>query len=451
MLRRNSWVFVIVLVIFALALAVVFPIEKGALFGKNIQFGLDLQGGMHIVYLADLSGLEPDQHADALEGAKAVLENRVNPLGVTEPVIQIQGEDRIVVDLPGVDISDKEKERLARVDMLEFGELVTGNETAKWENELGKWKPAVAVIDGEEKALTSRYFKTNTFVSQDSFGRIELQFEWDEEGSKISEQVTGRLSINKDRMAIFDGDEALRGESGNPVAPTVQSTITDRGVIQGLSIQDAQRLSSQLNFGRLPIPLEIIYDQTISPILGADFVGMSVKAGIIGLLLVILFMTLYYRLSGFIAGIALVFYGILVLAIFKLWPGFTLTLAGLGGFILSIGMAVDANVLIFERMKEELRTGRTLGAAIEAGFSRAWTAIRDGNITTLIVCLILFWLGSSIVSSAAVQGFALTLAIGVVASMATAIIVTRTLLRLFVGTSLAHRIRLFSPHLGRKE
>ena len=141
----------------------------------------------------------------------------------------------------------------------------------------------------------------------------------------------------------------------------------------------------------------------------------------------------------------------MVLAIFKLWPGYTLTLAGLGGFILSIGMAVDANVLIFERMKEELRAGRTLGAAIEAGFSRAWTAIRDGNITTLIVCLILFWLGSSIVSSAAVQGFALTLAIGVIASMLTAIIVTRTLLRLFVGTSLAHRIRLFSPYLGRKE
>jgi preprotein translocase subunit SecD len=451
MLRRNSWVFVIVLIIFALALAVVFPIEKGAIGGQDVQLGLDLQGGMHIVYQADLSGIEPDQHADALEGAKAVLENRVNPLGVSEPVIQIQGEDRIVIDLPGVDISDTEKDRLARVDMLEFGELVTGNETAKWENELGKWKPAVAVIDGEEKALTSRYFKTNTFVAQDNFGRIELHFEWDEEGSEISEQVTGRLSINKDRMAIFDGDEALRGESGNPVAPTVQSTITDRGVIQGLSIQDAQRLSSQLNFGRLPLPLEIIYDQTISPILGADFVGMSVKAGIIGLLLVILFMTLYYRVSGLLAGIALIFYGILVLAIFKLWPGFTLTLAGLGGFILSIGMAVDANVLIFERMKEELRAGRTLGAAIEAGFSRAWTAIRDGNITTLIVCLILFWLGSSIVSSAAVQGFALTLAIGVIASMLTAIIVTRTLLRSFVGTSLAHRIRLFSPHLGRKE
>jgi preprotein translocase subunit SecD len=451
MLRRNSWVFIIVLIILALALAVVFPIEKGTIGGQDVQLGLDLQGGMHIVYQADLSGLEPEQHAEALEGAKAVLENRVNPLGVTEPVIQIQGEDRIVIDLPGVDISDKEKERLARVDILEFGELVSENETAKWENELGKWKPAVAIIDGEEVALTSRYFKKNTEVRRDDFGRIYLYFEWDEEGAKISEQVTGRLSATKARMGIFDGDDPLRGESGNPVAPTVQSTIIDDGVIEGLSLEDAQRLSGQLNFARLPIPLEIIYDQTISPTLGADFVGMSVKAGVIGILLVILFMALYYRISGLLAGVALVFYGVLVLAIFKLWPGYTLTLAGLGGFILSIGMAVDANVLIFERMKEELRAGRTLGAAIEAGFSRAWTAIRDGNITTLIVCLILFWLGSSIVSSAAVQGFALTLAIGVLASMLTAIIVTRTLLRLFVGTSLAHHIRLFSPYLGRKE
>jgi len=163
-----------------------------------------------------------------------------------------------------------------------------------------------------------------------------------------------------------------------------------------------------------------------------------------------LFMIFYYRLSGFLASLSLVFYGALVLAVFKLWPGYTLTLAGLGGFILSIGMAVDANVLIFERMKEEFREGRMLGAAIEAGFNRAWTAIRDGNVTTLIVCVILFWLGSSIVASAPVQGFALTLAIGVVVSMFTAILVTRTLLRLFVGTALSQRSRLFSPHLGRK-
>jgi len=162
-----------------------------------------------------------------------------------------------------------------------------------------------------------------------------------------------------------------------------------------------------------------------------------------------LFMMLYYRLSGVLASLALVFYGALVMALFKLIP-VTLTLAGLGGFILSIGMAVDANVLIFERMKEEIIAGRTLGAAIEAGFDRAWTAIRDSNVTTFIVCGILYWLGGSIVASAPVKGFALTLGIGVAVSMFTAIIVTRTLLRLFVGTALAQRTQLFSPRLGRK-
>jgi preprotein translocase subunit SecD len=206
-----------------------------------------------------------------------------------------------------------------------------------------------------------------------------------------------------------------------------------------------------LNYGRLPVPLEIIYDQTVSPILGADFIDMSVKAGLIGIVLVMLFMILYYRLPGLMASLALVFYGALVLAVFKLWPGggVTLTLAGIGGFVLSIGMAVDANILIFERMKEELRTGRTLGAAIEVGFNRAWTAIRDSNVTTFIICGILLWLGNSIVASAPVVAFAWALAIGVAVSMFTAIVVTRTLLRLFVGTRLAQRTLLFSVHAGK--
>jgi preprotein translocase subunit SecD len=165
-----------------------------------------------------------------------------------------------------------------------------------------------------------------------------------------------------------------------------------------------------------------------------------------------LFMLVYYRLPGLLASLALIFYGVLVLAVFKLWPGggVTLTLAGLGGFVLSIGMAVDANVLIFERMKEELRIGRTLGAAIETGFNRAWTAIRDSNVTTFIVCGVLYWLGSSIVASAPVMGFALTLFIGVAVSMFTAIVVTRTLLRLFVGTRLAKRRSLFTVYSGKK-
>jgi len=451
MVRRNTWIFLVVLIIFTLAALVVLPIEEGLLGKRGVRLGLDLQGGIHIVYQADLSSIKLGERADVVEGAMAILSNRINPMGVTEPVIQKQGSDRIVVELPGLSITDKEKESLSRVAILEFGELATDDEEAKWENELGRWKPATATIDGEEKDLTSRYFKENTKLGRNNTtGEVELHFEWDEEGSQLSEEITGRLAVNKEPLAIFEGDEPLLGDNGFPIAPTVQSKIVDRGIITGLSLNESTRLSKQLNAGRLPVPLEIIYDQTVSPILGSDFVNKSVKAGLIGIVVVMLFMIFYYRLSGFLASLALIFYGVLVMALFKLIP-VTLTLAGLGGFILSIGMAVDANVLIFERMKEELRGGRTLGAAIEAGFNRAWTAIRDGNVTTLIVCGILLWLGSSIVASAPVVAFAWALAIGVAVSMFTAIMVTRTLLRLFVGTPLAQRTRLFSPHLGRKD
>ncbi len=442
--RRNTLVLITILALFAFAVsALAYP-----LFGREgMRLGLDLQGGLHIVYEADLSNVEPGEEASIMEGVIAVLSNRINPLGVTEPVIQKQGQDRILVQLPGLSITDKEKERLSRVALLEFGELVADEEEAKWENELGRWKPATAVIDGEEKELTSQYFKENTYVSQDSLGRILLVFEWDEEGSKLSEEITSRL-INKP-LGIFEGENTLLGEDGLPIAPIVRSTIRDRGQIEGLSLNEVTSLSVQLNAGRLPVPLKILYDQTVSPILGAGFVDRSVKAGIIGIIIVMLFMIIYYRLPGVLASLALTFYGALVLALFKLIP-VTLTLAGLGGFVLSIGMAVDANVLIFERMKEEFRTGRTLGAAIETGFNRAWTAIRDGNVTTLIVCGILYWLGSSIVASAPVMGFALTLGIGITISMFTAIVVTRTLLRLFIGTRLGQRTSLFSAYPRKK-
>jgi len=444
MTRRNILALMAVLALFAFAVCtLILP-----MFGREqMRLGLDLQGGIHIVYKADLSQVEPGEEASVIEGVVAVLSNRINPLGVTEPVIQKQGQDRILVELPGLSITDKEKERLSRVALLEFGELAAAEEEARWENELGRWKPATAVIDGEEKVLTSRYFKENTYVDQDSMRGILLKFEWDEEGSEISEAVTSRL-VDKP-LGIFEGDESLLGEDGRPIAPFVRSTIRESGQIEGLSYNEADSLSKQLNAGRLPVPLEILYDQTVSPILGADFIDMSLKAGIIGIILVMLFMIIYYRVPGALASLALIFYGSLVLAIFKLVP-VTLTLAGLGGFILSVGMAVDANVLIFERMKEEFRTGRTLGAAIEAGFNRAWTAIRDSNVTTFIVCGILYWLGSSIVASAPVMGFALTLFIGVAVSMFTAIVVTRTLLRLFVGSRLAQRTSLFSVYTGRK-
>jgi len=438
MARRNTIVFFILLAIFAFAVcAIIYP-----MFGREeMRLGLDLQGGIHMVYQADFSDLEPGTEAEAMNGAVAVIERRINVLGVTEPLIQKQGSDRILVELPGVSEAEKAKRLIGETALLEFREQGVDEEGN------AAWVPATAIIDGKEKVLTSGYFKENTYVGQGSLGQIYLYFEWNEEGSEISGEVTGRLIGQP--LAIFLSGEPLLGDNGQPIAPIVRSQITDRGQIEGLSLKEATELSQLLNAGRIPIPLTPIYEQTISPILGADFIDKSLMAGLIGIILVMLFMIVYYRLPGALASLALIFYGAVVLAIFKLIP-VTLTLAGIGGFVLSIGMAVDANVLIFERMKEEFATGRTLGAAIEAGFNRAWTAIRDSNVTTAIVCVILIWLGSSIVESAPVTGFAVTLLIGVLVSMFSAIIVTRTLLRLFVGTSLGKKISLFSAHREKK-
>jgi len=438
MAKRNTIVLFIILAIFAFAVcALVYPLFDR----EEMRLGLDLQGGIHMVYQADFSDLEPGTEAEAIDGAIAVIEQRINVLGVTEPLIQKQGSDRILVELPGVSEAEKAKGLIGETALLEFRELVEG-EGGEFE-----WVPATATIDGKEKMLTSGYFKENTYVGQGSLGKILLYFEWNEEGSEISGEVTGRLIGQP--LAIFLSGEPLLGDDGQPIAPIVRSQITDRGQVEGLSLREATELSQLLNAGRIPVPLNPVYEQTISPILGADFIDMSLLAGLIGVILVMLFMIIYYRLPGALASLALIFYGAVVLAVFKLIP-VTLTLAGIGGFVLSIGMAVDANVLIFERMKEEFATGRTLGAAIEAGFNRAWMAIRDSNVTTIIVCVILIWLGSSIVESAPVTGFAVTLLIGVLASMFSAIIVTRTLLRLFVGTPLAKKTRLFSAHREKK-
>ncbi|MCJ7425991.1 MAG: protein translocase subunit SecD [Dehalococcoidales bacterium] len=443
--RGNTLVLLIVLLLFVFAVcALIFP-----MFGREeMRLGLDLRGGLHLVYRADMSNVEAGQEASVIEGVIAVIQNRINPLGVTEPVIEKVGADQILVELPGASVTDVQKERIGRTALLEFGELIQEGETAKWTNDLGEWKPATAEVDGVEKELTSAYFKSNTYVAQDDLGRILLVFEWDEEGSQLSEAITTRLQ--GERLGIFEGDEALKGDDGQPIAPTVQAVITDRGQIEGLSLNEAEDLSKQLNAGRLPVPLELVYEQDVSPVAGADFVDMSLKAGIIGIILVMAFMTTYYRLSGFLASLALLFYGALNLAIFKLIP-VTLTLAGIGGFVVSIGIAVDANILIFERMKEELRAGRTLGAAIEAGFSRAWSAIWDSNVTTFIVCIILIIIGGMVASGAPVKGFGLTLLIGTIISMFTAVTVTRTLLRLFVKTPLAIKTSLFSPYVGGKK
>ena len=436
MRKKFNWMLLTVLAVLVLAVLTVFPIGQGVLFGKGVVLGLDLQGGLYLVYEADLSGIDTANHSETIDGVVSVISNRVNPLGVTEPLIEKQGENRIAVQLPGLELTDAQKDRLGRTALLEFRELSVdgdGNQS---------WIPATGEIDGVTKQLTSSYFKSNTYVYRDDFGAVLLAFEWNAEGANLSEQVTTRLLGQQ--LGIFEGDEPLRGDDGQQIAPVIQAVISERGQIEGLSYTEATELSSQLNAGRLPVPLKIVYEETVSPTLGADFVRLSVMAGIIGTLMVLLFMTLYYRLPGLVASLALIFYAVLLLAIFKLFS-VTLTLAAIGGFVISVGMAVDANVLIFERMKEELLLKRTLGAAIEAGFSRAWSAIWDSNLTTIIACMILLWVGSSIAGGEQVKGFAITLTIGVITSLFTAIMVTRSLLRLFVGTGIGRRTALFRP------
>ena len=447
-MSRNSWLLLIVVVIFALALAVVFPIERGLLSHSAVRLGLDLQGGTRLVYKADLSNIPEKERAEAMNGAIAVLENRINPLGVTEPRVERLGENQILVEVPGRSLTDAEKDNLANVAVLEFGELITDNiTTPTWSNSYGDWKPAMGTVDNVTLPLTSAYFNENTYVTTSSLGEVLLIFQWDDTGSQLSEQITTRLLSGTQPLGIFEGNQSLLGEDGRPIAPSVQGVISDKGQIEGLSITEAKRLSSQLNAGRLPIPLERTGDEkTIEPTLGESFVQKSVLAGIIGIGMIMLFMMVYYRISGVMASLALIYYGVVTLAIFKLL-GVTLTLAGIGGFVLTVGMAVDANVLIFERMKEELWMGRTLGGAIDAGFSRAWSAIWDSNLTTILAGLILFWLGStSFIASDLAKGFSVTLMIGVAVSMFTAVTVTRTLMRPFITTSLAKRASNFAPY-----
>ncbi len=436
-MSRNIYLLIFILALFGFALWSVVPLDRNVFGRQGLRLGLDLQGGSYLVYQADVTAIEPGKRDEIMEGVKGVIERRINALGIAEPIIAVQkqeGEYSIAIQLPGIADIERAKEMVGRVSLLEFRE-----------QDEEDWIPATGTVYGEELILSSKYFKENTYIDVDQYGRPLLIFEWDQTGQELSEQITGRLI--GEQLAIYLGDEPLRGEDGHPIAPVVRSTIRDRGQIEGLSLVDAEELSRLLNAGRIPVPLgrwveeegsevfepEIpLYERTVDATLGADSIQKSILAAGIGIALLLLFMLLYYRLPGLVACLSLGIYGVVLLAIFKLVP-VTLTLPGVAGFILSVGMAVDANVLIFERTKEELRGGRSLGAAVETGFNRAWTAIRDSNITTFIACIILFWLGGTL-GAFMVRGFALTLFIGVALSMFTAIIITRTLLRLIIGS-----------------
>lgn len=379
----------------------------------QIKRGLDLAGGAHLVFKADMNEIKAEEKDEALKSARDIIERRVNLFGLAEPNIRTSksGEEyRVVVELAGVDNIDQAIDLIGQTAQLDFQLINEATDAAQ---------------PFEETGLTGRYLRraTPTFDPQTSSPVISLSFT--SEGQAIFAKIT-EANIGR-RLAIFLDQIIL-------MAPVINESITSGNaqITGDFSTSDVKKFSAQLNGGALPVPFELLEQRHIGPTLGEESIQKSVRAGLIGLAMVVLFMFVYYGWLGFVADLGLVIFGLATLALYKLIP-VTLTLPGIAGFILSVGMAVDSNILIFERMKEEVRMGRPRSVAMELGFGRAWDSIRDANISTLIICFILFnpfeW--GFLNTSGLVRGFALTLSLGVFLSLFTGIIVTRTLLRTF--------------------
>ncbi len=416
---------------------------------KAYILGLDLQGGVSLVYQADLS--EVTDPTGAMSGLRDVIERRVNMFGVSEPVVQIQGEDRLLVELPGVTDVQQAIQMIGQTPYLEFDEQRTEEESQPILDKMKELQAAqengedITTIENWQLALQNPYFKPTdlsgkylekaTVIFDPTTYKPQIQLKFDSEGDKIFEDITGRnigkpLAIFLDGSSIIDTSGDGKIDAQDLYAPTVQNKISGgEAVITGdMSTQTANSIASRLNSGALPVKIgSPISQETVGPTLGSVSLQKSLVAGLYGLLAVVVFMVVIYRLPGLLASIALVVYVAIVLALFKLIP-VTLTLAGIGGFVLSIGMAVDANILIFARMKEEIKSGKGLSQAIEEGFKRAWPSIRDSNFNSLIVCAILFFVATSFI-----KGFAFTLALGIIVSIFSAIFITRILLMVFVG------------------
>ncbi len=395
------------------------------------KLGLDLKGGSHLVYKADVSKVAPGEVSAAMASLKDVIERRINAFGVSEPIIQTQeagftnnNEYRLTVDLPGVTDIEEAIKTIGETPNLEF----------KTENPAFDPKAPLSVkptigADGQltlgaidpyankyiTSTLTGRYLKKATVQFNQTTYAPVIGLQFDTEGSKLFEEMT-KANVGK-TIAIYLDGQVLS-------APVVQQAISGgQATITGnFTPQEAKTLVGRLNSGALPIPVELLSTQTIGPTLGEKAISAGIHAGLIALIFISLFFVIWYRLPGIIAVVALALYVGIVLASFKLIP-VTLTASGIAGFIISLGIAVDANVLIFERVKEELKSGKKLQEALHDGFDRAWTSIRDSNLSTLITSLILFWFGTSLI-----KGFALTLGIGVIVALFSAVIVTRIFL-----------------------
>lgn len=415
--------------------------------GFPIRQGLDLQGGLQVLLKADLPEdreIEPAQ----LDTSRQIIEQRVNALGVTEPLVQTEGDRRILVELPGIDNPEEAVALIQETALLEFVDtgtipltegacIRTSLNEGPSRCEFGQDGNLVSTsAPTYETVMTGAAIQSAQSASSE-FGQHFVEFTLRGEERDLFANYTREhqgqfLTIVLDKQVIS--------------SPRISAVIEGQGTITGdFTLEEAQKLALQLRFGSLPIPLVIDSTRQIGATLGELSVAASIRAGTIGVAVVLLFMLIYYRLPGLLADLALVLYAVVNVAVFMALP-VTLTLPAITGFLLSTGMAVDANILVFERMKEELRAGSSLREAILTGFNRAWTSIRDSNIATLVICLVLWTFGRSFGASA-VQGFALTLAIGVMISMFTAVIVTRTFVRLVMG-QFAHRLSHSSWLLG---
>ena len=386
------------------------------------KLGLDLQGGLRIEYrVLPAEGKVPSK-AD-LEVLRQIIINRVDKSGVAEPQVVAQGADRIVVEMPGVQNADQIRKLVGTTGRLDFVPLGTTTATAGQTLDLNTFPP---LFSGNEVAAAS--------IGTDETGQRTVNFTLEPAGKDLFANYTAD-HVGQYFAIVLDGEVIT--------APVIQNSIPNgqvqisSGGIGGYPLDEAQNLVTILQFGQLPFPIEELANTTVSPTLGEAFLRQSLLAGVIAVLMVVFFMIVHYRLPGLVASGALVYYALVVFALFRLIP-VTLTLAGIAGFVLSVGMAVDANILIFERTKEELRVGKSLPAAIEAGFNRAWNSILDSNVSSLITAMILFLFGSS-----TIRGFGLVLIIGVLVSMFTAITVTRTVLRIVVAQPWARRAGLY--------
>ncbi|HNY36076.1 MAG TPA: protein translocase subunit SecD [Candidatus Pacearchaeota archaeon] len=423
----------------------------------EFKLGLDLKGGVHLEYQADLSQIGDQDKSAVMEGLRDVIERRVNIFGVTEPIVQVYGTDRIAVDLPGVESVDDAIAWIGETPLLEFWEQrpqadidkinakiaeIKGLTTLEEIQKVADWQ--VAFENPYQKTeLTGKYLKKATLnFDQTTYAPI-IQLKFDDAGAKLFEAITERnvgktLAITLDGASIVDTNGDGKIDSSDLYAPRVENKISGgEAIITGQTdIKAAKTLVQRLNQGALPVPLgSPIVQKKIGPTLGEISLNKSVQAGIYSIIGIIIFLILFYRLPGLIASVALIVYCLIILALIKLIP-VTLTLAGIGGLILSIGMAVDANILIFSRMKEELKAGKDVMSSIVEGCNRAWPSIRDGHFTALIVMIILYFLGTSFI-----KAFAFALILGLLLNLFSSMVVSRIFLE-FVALGKVGKIKL---------